>query len=74
MKPDLEDILARVERLPPEDRARLIQRVAGDLASSGPSAGRRRMAYGEFRGQNMSSEEDFTLAEWRPSKRELHGR
>lgn len=72
-KPDLEELLARAEKLSHEDRIRLIQRVAETLVSRGPFVERRRLIYGEFRGKNMSSEEDFTPAEWRPSEQDLRG-
>jgi hypothetical protein len=35
------------------------------LPQSTGSASRRRMIYGQFAGKQMSTEEDFRLAEWR---------
>ncbi len=72
-EPDFEEILAQVERLSPEDRVLLIQRIAETLVTRGISAAQRRLVYGEFRGPRMSTEEDFKIAEWRPTERDLHG-
>jgi hypothetical protein len=66
-------VIAQAEKLSPEDRLRLIQRVAETLLPDHRAATSRQLVYGEFSGSNMSTEEDFTIAEWRPSDRELHG-
>lgn len=71
--PTLEQVLSAAEQLPPDDRLRLIRRVAETLLATQPTVPSRRLVYGEFAGPGMSTEEDFHLAEWRPSEREFGG-
>ncbi len=68
-----EQIAAEAARLSVEDRLRLIQHLAGTLIPAPARRHPRRLVYGEFAGQSMSTEEDFEIAEWRPSERELNG-
>lgn len=70
----LERVIAEAEQLSPEDRLRLIQRVAETLLPAEQPARSRPLQFGEFNGEQMSSEEDFAIVEWRPSERELDGR
>lgn len=69
----LEQILVQVEQLPPEDRVRLIQRVAETLIHTGTRSSARRMVFGQFKGSRMSTAEDFRIAEWRPTEHDLSG-
>jgi hypothetical protein len=69
----IEQIVAQTQRLSPDDRVRLIQRVAETLIPTLQKSGHRQLIYGEFRGENMSTEQDFLLAEWHPSDEELDG-
>jgi hypothetical protein len=69
----LDTIIAQAKQLSPEDRLRLIQRVAETLLPGQPAVKPRQLVYGEFSGPNMSTEDDFAIAEWRPSDRELNG-
>ena len=69
----IEQIVAQTQRLSPDDRVRLIQRVAETLIPTVQKPAHRQLIYGEFRGENMSTEEDFLIAEWHPSDEELDG-
>lgn len=71
--PTIEQIVAQTQRLSPDDRVRLIQRVAETLIPAIQKPDHRQLIYGEFRGENMSTEEDFLIAEWHPSDEELDG-
>lgn len=68
----LERIITEVQQLSLEDRLRLIQRVAETLAPI-KATPPRFLVYGQFSGKRMSTEEDFLIAEWRPTERDLHG-
>jgi hypothetical protein len=67
----LDKIIAQAEQLSPEDRLRLIQRVAETLLPAQKVVRPRRLVYGELSGPNLSTEDDFTTVEWRPSDREV---
>lgn len=59
----LEQILAQVWQLSPEDRIRLIQQIAESLlpASQPPRPSGPGLVYGAFHGSRLSNEEDFGL-------------
>lgn len=63
-------IVSEAQLLTPEGRLRLIQRVTETLLAP-PAGPRRQLQYGKFQGGNMSTEEDFAIAEWRPSSEAL---
>jgi hypothetical protein len=69
----VESIVAEVQQLRPEERLRLIKSVIDSLITPGHSAEPRRLVYGEFRGARMSTEDDFRIAEWLPTDREMNG-
>jgi hypothetical protein len=69
--PTIEQIVAQTQRLSPDDRVRLIQRVAETLIPTIQRSVHRQLIYGEFRGENMSTEEDFLIAEWHPTEEEV---
>lgn len=69
----MEQILAQVEKLSPEERLRLIQRVAETLVPPEKPKQPQRLVYGQFKGERMSTEEDFLIAEWRPTEKDLDG-
>ena len=71
----LENILTQVKQLSPEYRLRLVQRIIQTLISPTPSPQPQPIRFGEFSGNevSMSTLEDFALAEWRPTDRELDG-
>jgi len=70
----LEQIFDQVKQLSPEDRLRLIQKTIATLVSLPPQEPRP-LRFGEFRGDEaaMSTLEDFAVAEWRPTDKELDG-
>jgi len=69
----LEQILLQVEKLSPEDRLQLIRRVTETLIPVVKPTRPQRLVYGQFKGERMSTDEDFLLAEWRPTERDLNG-
>ena len=75
MFPDIKEVAAQAQRLSFEDRVRLINLIAESLLSMEQPAtpAPRRIVFGQFKGERMSTEEDFVIAEWRPSESELNG-
>ena len=71
--PTLEQVLVEANQLSPADRLRLIRHLTETLLPTEQPHGTRRLIYGEFRGERVSTEEDFALAEWRPSDQNLSG-
>jgi len=69
----VERIVAEIQDLSPQERLRLIRIVVDTLIMPGRTTESRRLAYGEFRGGRMSTEDDFKIAEWRPHDREMNG-
>lgn len=69
----LERIVTQVQQLSPEDRLRLIRRVAETLIPAEKVTPPRLLVYGQFSDEGMSTEEDFLIAEWRPTERDLNG-
>ena len=54
---------AQVDLLSVEESLRLIQRLARGIEATLQPTQTRKMQYGQFHGPNMSTEEDFQLAE-----------
>ena len=71
----LDHVLTQVQRLSPQDRVLLIQRVAETLLPETQMDASPQLTYGMFRDTDrpMSTEEDFRLAEWHPSGEEFDG-
>jgi hypothetical protein len=69
----MEKIVALVEQLSPEYRLRLIQRITETLIPPPASPESKPLPFGKYKGHRMSTPEDFTIAEWRPTDRELNG-
>lgn len=71
----LDRIFGEVKHLSPEYRLRLVQRILQTLVSFSTTHEPKPLRFGEFGGDeaNMSSMEDFMIAEWRPSDEELDG-
>lgn len=68
----LETIITQVHQLSPEYRLRLIQRVTETLlAPSQPIS--KPLQFGKYKGNRMSTLEDFAIAEWHPTDEELNG-
>jgi len=71
---DLEALLERIRLLPPEYRVRLMHGILETLTP--PSFEKTEtLQFGEFRDFDgpFSTFEDYAVAEWRPSERELNG-
>ena len=68
-------IMTQVQRLSSNDQMQLIQRVMGLLTKAKAPAPSRGLVYGKYRNApgSMSSEEDFKLAEWHLSDRDVNG-
>jgi len=69
----MEQVAQQVERLAPSERLRLIQHVIGTLIPDQTPARTQPLRYGRFKSEHMSADEDFILAEWRPTEQELNG-
>jgi hypothetical protein len=69
----LEKIIVQIRELSPEYRLRLIQRITETLIPSSVSPEPKPLQFGKYKGNRMSTLEDFTIAEWRPTDRELNG-
>lgn len=71
--PTIEQIVAQTQRLSPDDRVRLVQRVLETLIPTLPIQQQQPLPYGKYKGGRMSTEEDFLIAEWHPTEEELDG-
>lgn len=69
----VEQIMTQAEHLPYDERLRLIHRLIDTLKLSRETNRPQYLVYGQFRGPQMSTEEDFRLAEWHPTETELNG-
>lgn len=71
----LDRIFSEAKHLAPEYRLRLVQRIIQTLVSSSSLQEPQPLRFGEFGGDDvaMSTLEDFTVAEWRPTDEELDG-
>jgi hypothetical protein len=70
----LEKIVVQVRQLSPEYRLRLIQRITETLLPSPPPQQSKPLQFGKYKGNRMSTLEDFAIAEWRTTDRELNGK
>ena len=69
----MEQVASQIEQLSPDDRLRLIQHVIETLIPDQAAAQPQPLVYGRFRSEHMSTDEDFLVAEWRPTEHELDG-
>jgi hypothetical protein len=71
---ELDGLLTRIKLLPPEYRLRLMQGILETLVPTRPENAviLQFGAYEHYDGP-MSTIEDYAVAEWRPSERELNG-
>jgi hypothetical protein len=67
----LEQVLAQAESLPPQDRLRLIQKLTESILQQPTTP--KMLACGAYSTGRKSNEEDFKIAEWRPTETELNG-
>lgn len=69
-----EKIIGQVKQLSPEYRLRLIQYITETLMQAPPGQVAKPLQFGKYKGNKMSTLDDFTAAEWRPTDDELNGR
>lgn len=67
-----ESIVTQVNQLSPEYRLRLIQRVTASLLPFPPQQSKP-LQFGKYKGNRMSTLEDFTIAEWHPTDDGFNG-
>jgi len=72
---DVEGLLERIKLLPPEYRVQLMHGILETLVSAQPTEEARLVQFGTFKDYDgpMSTYEDYTIAEWWPSERDLNG-
>jgi len=68
----VENIVLQVKQLPPEYRLRLIQRITETLMPAF-SHQAKPLQFGKYKSDKMSTLEDFAIAEWRPTDKDLDG-
>ena len=70
-------VMQQALSLSPQEQLQLIKQLAEQLSQrEAKSQQPRYLIYGEFRdtpGREFSTEEDFKLAEWHPTEKELNG-
>lgn len=69
----LEQVAQQVERLSPGGRLRLIQQMIETLIPDQTPIPTQPLRYGRFKSEHMSTDEDFSMAEWRPTEQEMNG-
>ncbi len=73
---ELQLVIRQTQKLSFQEQLELIKYLAERLQPATTNAGPRYLEYGKYRqtpGRVMSTEEDFALAEWRPTEEELDG-
>ena len=68
----IDTLLVQITGLSPEFRLRLIQRITDTLLLSFPRQ-TKPIQFGKHRSGKLSTLEDFSIAEWRPTDKELDG-
>jgi hypothetical protein len=69
----LEQITNQIAHLPFNKRLLLLHQIIDTLRPAPDEAQQQYLVYGQFRSPRMSTEEDFYVAEWRPTEQELNG-
>lgn len=69
----LEKIVVLAEQLSPEYRLRLIERIIQTLIQPPPIPNSKALEFGKYKTGKMSTLEDFAVAEWRPTDKDLNG-
>lgn len=72
---ELDTIKQQTRKLPANQKIELIKFLAESLATTKPEKEPKYLVYGKYRnsGRQMSTEEDFKIAEWHPTEAELNG-
>lgn len=68
-----EQIVTQAVQLSFDERLHLMHWLINTLRLPQEKEQHQHLAYGQFRGAQMSTEGDFRLAEWRPTEGELNG-
>lgn len=68
----VENIVLQVKQLSPEYRLRLIQRITDTLIPSFVHQSKP-LQFGKYKSDKMSTLEDFAIAEWHPTDKDLNG-
>lgn len=66
----------QIQKLSPQEQLELIKYLAEKLEQTQTTTEPRYLEYGKYRntpGRQMSTEEDFKIAEWHPTEEELNG-
>ena len=69
----IENIVLQVKQLAPEYRLRLIQQITETLIPSF-SYQSKPIQFGKYKNGKLSTLEDFELAEWHPTDKDLNGK
>ncbi|NCO32826.1 MAG: hypothetical protein AUJ92_18370 [Armatimonadetes bacterium CG2_30_59_28] len=71
----LESVIKQAQTLDLSGQLRLIEEIENLLGKTCDAVPSRPLVYGEFHGEggHLSSEEDFLIAEWRPTESDLNG-
>ena len=73
---EIADLLDSIKRLPPEYRVQLMHGILDTLVPEHSGEKSKILQFGEFKDFDgpLSTYEDYALAEWRPSERDLDGK
>lgn len=74
-KNELQLVLRHAQKLSPDEQLELIKMLAEKLARANVNKKPQYLVFGKYHNATgkMSSEEDFKIAEWRPTEAELNG-
>ena len=74
MQDKIENIISQVRQLPFDEQMKLIQRIAADLMPREETTQSHYLVHGKYgHATGISTEEDFKMAEWQPSEKDLNG-
>lgn len=65
MATTIDQVKKEIDALPKEDRLRLVSHIVESVLKSPDKKPHQPLEYGKYRGSNISTEEDFKIAEWR---------
>jgi len=72
MPASIYQIMKDVRKLSREDQLRLVNNIVESVLQSPPQEPHRTMRYSEFRGYNLSSEDEVTIGKWQLEDRPYH--
>lgn len=65
MATTIDQVMKEISTLTKDDQLRLASRILESMLDSNKTKTHQPLEYGKYRGPNMSTEEDFKIAEWR---------